>query len=81
MPVTPTASGLIFSGDLNGDAFALNADDGKVLWRNAAGAALGGGVITYESAGHQRVAVAAGPTGNIWPVPKATSRVVVYGLP
>jgi alcohol dehydrogenase (cytochrome c) len=79
--VTPTAGGLVFSGDLNGDVLALDAGNGSVLWRNATGAALGGGVISYQSDGHQRIAVAAGMSPAIWPVPKTTGRVIVYSLP
>ena len=79
--VTPTAGGVVFTGDLNGDALALDAKNGTVLWRNSTGAALGGGVITYQTGGHQRVAVAAGMSPNNWPVEKKTARVIVYGLP
>jgi glucose dehydrogenase len=40
--VTPTAGGVVFTGDLNGDVLALDASNGSVLWRNATGAAMGG---------------------------------------
>jgi alcohol dehydrogenase (cytochrome c) len=79
--VTPTAGGIVFTGDLNGDVLALDARDGSVLWRNATGAALGGGVISYQTDGHQRIAVAAGMSPANWPLPKATGRVIVYSLP
>ena len=79
--VTPTAGGLVFTGDLNGDVLALDASAGSVLWRNATGAALGGGVISYQTNGHQRLAVAAGMSPANWPVTKTTARVVVYSLP
>src|SRR5205807_8383699 len=72
--VTPTAGGLVFTGDLNGDVLALDARNGAVLWRNATGAALGGGVISYQVGGRQRVAVAAGMSPANWPVAKATGR-------
>lgn len=79
--VTPTAGGVVFTGDLNGDVLAFDAKDGSVLWRNSTGAALAGGVITYHAQGRQRVAVAAGLSALNWPLPKVTARVVVYGLP
>ncbi len=79
--VTPTAGGLVFTGDLNGDFIALDAAKGSVLWRNATGAPLGGGVISYQTDGHQRIAVAAGMSPVNWPVAKATARVIVYALP
>ncbi len=79
--VTPTAGGLVFTGDLNGDVLALDAGNGSVLWRNSTGAPLGGGVISYETERHQRIAVAAGMSPANWPVAKVTSRVIVYSLP
>jgi alcohol dehydrogenase (cytochrome c) len=79
--VTPTAGGVVFTGDLNGDVLALDAAVGTVLWRDATGAALGGGLISYQTDGHQRVAVAAGLSPANWPVLKTTARVIVYGLP
>jgi alcohol dehydrogenase (cytochrome c) len=79
--VTPTAGGVVFTGDLNGDVLALDAGNGSVLWRHASGAALGGGVISYQAGGHQRVAVAAGLSPANWPLPKVTARVIVYSLP
>ena len=79
--VTPTGGGLVFTGDLNGDVLALDASSGAVLWRHATGAAVGGGVVTYQTAGHQRLAVAAGMSPINWPLPKVTARVVVYALP
>jgi alcohol dehydrogenase (cytochrome c) len=78
--VTPTAAGLVFTGDLNGDVLALDAVSGSVLWRDSTGAAIGGGVISYRSGGHQRIAVAAGMNSRLWPVKKNTARIVIYGL-
>jgi alcohol dehydrogenase (cytochrome c) len=78
--VTPTAGGLVFTGDLNGDVLAFDAETGSIIWRDPTGGAVGGGVISYQTAGHQRIAVAAGMTGRIWPVKPATALVVIYGL-
>jgi PQQ-dependent dehydrogenase (methanol/ethanol family) len=79
--VTPTAGGLVFTGDLNGDALALDAENGKVLWRDSTAGAIGGGVVSYQAGGHQRIAVAAGMSARIWPVEPTKARIVVYGLP
>ena len=79
--VTPTAGGVVFTGELNGDVLALDAKTGGVLWRQPTGTAIGGGVITYRVGGKQLVAVAAGFTSNIWRVPGDANRVVVFGLP
>lgn len=78
--VTPTAGGVIFTGELNGDAIALDAKSGKVLWRHPTNNAIGGGVLTYRAGGRQLVAVAAGMKSLIWPVPAQTNRIVVFGL-
>jgi alcohol dehydrogenase (cytochrome c) len=79
--VTPTAGGLVFTGDLNGDVLALDAGTGNVVWRDSTTAPIGGGVITYQTGGRQRLAVAAGMNSLVWPVKKTTARIVVYGLP
>lgn len=79
--VTPTAGGVVFTGELNGDAIALDAETGKVLWRHPTGNAIGGGVVTYRAGGKQLVAVAAGFKSNVWRAPGESNRVVVYGLP
>jgi len=79
--ITATASELVFSGDMNGDVFALDGRTGKVLWRSATNNAIGGGVITYAVGGRQYVAVAAGLKSAIWPVKSQSARVVIYGLP
>jgi alcohol dehydrogenase (cytochrome c) len=79
--VTPTAGGLIFAGELNGDAIALDAKTGAVLWRQPTRNAIGGGVITYRAGGKQLLAVAAGFKSRVWPVPAESNRIVVFGLP
>jgi outer membrane protein assembly factor BamB len=79
--VTPTAGGVIFTGELTGDAIALEAKTGRVLWRQSTGNAIGGGVITYRAGGKQLVAVVAGFRSAIWPAPGDSNRIVVFGLP
>lgn len=79
--VLTTAGGLVFTGDLNGDARAFNARNGRVLWRNHIGRPIGGGVISYAVGGRQYVAVAAGMTAAIWPTKPTTARMVIYRLP
>ncbi len=78
--VTATAGGLVFVGDMGGTLYAFAAQGGKMLWSNATGAAIGGGVITYSDGGNQRVAAAIGMSSAIWPTPKTTAKVVVLGL-
>ncbi len=78
--VTPTEGGVVFTGDLNGDVLALDAGTGKVVWRDSTGSPIGGGIISYQTGGHQHVAVAAGMNSRVWPVAQTNARIVVYGL-
>jgi alcohol dehydrogenase (cytochrome c) len=79
--VTPTAGGVVFFGDIGGNFYAVDSATGKQLWKKELdGAAIGGGVITYEDAGSQKVAVAAGMTSPLWPVKVSSEKVVIFGL-
>jgi alcohol dehydrogenase (cytochrome c) len=67
--VTPTAGGLVFTGDLNGNLLALDASSGKILYRCDTKNAMAGGIITYRADGKQYVAAAAGNTSFVaWKV-------------
>ena len=62
-----TASGLIFSGDAEGNFLAIDARSGKFLWRFQMGSALHGtSAITYMLDGRQQVLVPAGTTLTAW---------------
>jgi alcohol dehydrogenase (cytochrome c) len=58
--VTPTAGGVVFTGDLNGNLLALDAHTGTVLYKFSTGGAIAGGVVTYESGGKQYLATTSG---------------------
>jgi alcohol dehydrogenase (cytochrome c) len=62
--VTPTAGGVVFSGDLAGNFLALDAKTGDVLHKFNAGGAMAGGVVTYEARGKQYVAFTSGNIGR-----------------
>jgi PQQ-dependent dehydrogenase (methanol/ethanol family) len=79
--ITATAGGLVFTGNLDGEVLAFDAIRGNVVWRNRVGGAIGGGVIAYQTAGKERIAVAVGLNSPIWPVKGGPARVVVYSLP
>jgi alcohol dehydrogenase (cytochrome c) len=65
-----TASGLIFSGDNEGNFLALDSRSGKLLWRYQMGAKLHGtSPITYMLDGRQHVLVPAGTTLTAWALP------------
>ena len=55
-----TAGGVVFSGDMEGNFFALDAATGKLLWRFQTGGAIYANPVTYMSEGKQYVAIAAG---------------------
>ena len=57
--VLSTASDLVFSGGMEGNFFALDARDGRCLWKVGLGGTVASGPITYAVGGHQYVAVAA----------------------
>jgi glucose dehydrogenase len=63
--VTPTAGGLVLTGDTKGNFIAFDAKDGKVLLKKSLGDPIGGGIVTYEIAGVQYVAVAGGMKNTV----------------
>lgn len=80
--VTATAGGLILTGDLRGEVLAFEAASGRLLWRDATGLPIGGGVITYQTGGRQYVAVAAGLHAPLaWQLESDPARLLVYALP
>jgi alcohol dehydrogenase (cytochrome c) len=80
--VTPTAGGLVFTGDLAGNVLAFAADRGGVLWRDSTGLPVGGGVVSYAAGGRQRIAVAAGLHAPVtWQLESGPAVLLVYALP
>ena len=58
--VMTTASGLLFTGGREGYFYALDAADGRLMWRATLGGILANGPISYAVDDQQYVAVAAG---------------------
>lgn len=78
--LTPTAGGIVLTGDLNGNLLALDAVSGKRLYRYDTKNAIGGGIITYATGGKQYVAAAAGNTSFVaWRV-TGKPRLFIFGL-
>jgi alcohol dehydrogenase (cytochrome c) len=77
--MTPMAGGGVLFGDMGGNFYALDATDGRKLWGQKIGGAIGGGVITYAANGRQRIAVATGLTEVLWPTEITTAKVSVLG--
>jgi alcohol dehydrogenase (cytochrome c) len=78
--VTVTSGGMLFTGDLNNDFLAIDASNGKTLYRFNTGGTVGGGVISYEIAGKQYVATTSGVVSGFFGG-SGTSAVIVFSLP
>lgn len=80
--VTTTAGGLVFTGELNGDFLALDAESGDVLFRFYTGGPIGGGLVTYEIDGRQYIAVMSGRPSGFWVDEHAGSPTAfIFALP
>jgi len=78
--VTPTAGGLVFTGDLLGNILAFNAGSGNILASVPTGLPVGGGVITYEVNGTQYVAAVAGITSDLFQKTSVKPALVILHL-
>ena len=78
--MTPTAGGIVFFGDMGGNFYVLDTANGRKLWGQKIGGAIGGGVITYTANGAQKVAVATGFTSHPWPTEVVTGKIIILGL-
>lgn len=80
--VTTTAGNLVLAGELGGDFLALDARSGRELYRFNTGGSIGGGIVTYATAGRQYIAVATGSPSNFWVNQHPGSpTIVVFALP
>ena len=61
-PVTPTAGGIVFTGDAKGHFLVLDSSTGALLSQIQMSGPLAGGMVTYMDGGKQYVALT---TGNI----------------
>jgi alcohol dehydrogenase (cytochrome c) len=78
--ITATSGGMLFTGDLNSDFLAIDASNGKTLYRFNTGGSVGGGVISYEIGGKQYVATTSGVVSGFFGG-SGTSAVIVFALP
>jgi alcohol dehydrogenase (cytochrome c) len=73
--VMSTASGVVFSGDAEGNFMAFNARTGKNLWRYQTGSAIHGvGATTYMLDGRQYVLIPSGTNLTAFALPDASQR-------
>lgn len=78
--ISPTAGGVSFTGDQVGNFLVLDSGTGEIVHAQNIGGAMAGGVITYESGGRQRVAVATGNVSRLATVVTGLPSVVILGL-
>jgi alcohol dehydrogenase (cytochrome c) len=78
--VTATSGGVLFTGDLNNEFLAIDASNGKTLYRFNTGGTVGGGVISYEIGGKQYVATTSGVVSGFFGG-SGTSAIIIFSLP
>jgi alcohol dehydrogenase (cytochrome c) len=85
-----TAGGIVFGGTADRQFFALNSDNGKLLWQTRLNGDISGAPVTFTVDGKQYVAVGAGgraaPTLTLGrlvgvDVPQGTGVMWVFSLP
>lgn len=86
-----TAGDVVFTGDPEGNFFALDARTGARLWSFQTGGGHRGSAVTYAIGGRQYVATPSGwgsilgrAQGALWPqalAPRAGSALFVFALP
>jgi len=67
-------------GDLNNDFLAIDASNGKTLYRFNNSGSVGGGVISYEIGGKQYVATTSGVVSGFFGG-SGTSAIIIFSLP
>jgi alcohol dehydrogenase (cytochrome c) len=78
--LTPTAGGVVFTGDLDGNFLALAADSGKTLYTFTTGGAVAGAPSTYLVDGKQYVAIASGNSSRTHWATTGSMTLVVFAL-
>lgn len=78
--VTPTAGGLVLTGDTKGNFLAFDASNGRVLLQKPLGDPIGGGIVTYEIGGTQYVAVPGGMKNPITQTESGPAWVAIFAL-
>ena len=78
--VTPTAGGLLLTGDMGGSFLALDARDGRVLYEFATGGPVAAGISVYAVAGREYIAVPSGSSSRDAASATAAATLIVFSL-
>ncbi len=78
--VTPTASGITFTGDMSGNLLVFDSKTGKMLYKDHTPGSIAGGVITYEVNGKQYVAATSGNISRLTWGAQGVPAIVIYSL-
>lgn len=78
--VTPTAGGLLLSGDGGGNFLVFDSKSGKILYQFATGGGIAGGITTFEAGGKQLIAVTTGNLSRFLSNTSGSATVIVFGL-
>ena len=78
--VTTTSGGLVFAGDLNGKLYAVDSATGAVIHTVQLPGSAGGGLLSYQVAGHQHIAAVSGSVSAFFGG-KGGAKITVFALP
>lgn len=78
--VTPTAGGVLFTGDIDGNFYAFDAATGNELFKYRSDGSIAGGVVTYSVSGRQYVTFTSGNVSRGTFDTKGSPKVVVMAL-
>ena len=78
--VTVTKTGLVFTGDLNGNLMAFDAANGKKLASVKTPGAIAGGIVTYDDGGTQYVATTSGNISRLTWGSLGSPSIYVYAI-
>jgi alcohol dehydrogenase (cytochrome c) len=78
--VTPTAGGLLLTGDMGGSFLALDAQDGHVLYEFSTGGPVAAGISVYAVAGREYIAVPSGSSSRDAASATAAATLIVFSV-
>jgi alcohol dehydrogenase (cytochrome c) len=78
--ITPTASGLLFTGSGDGDLLVFDSKTGRKLYSFYTGGPIAGGISTYLVGNQQYVAVPSGNSSKSMWQSNGAPTVIVFGL-